>query len=162
MGDTLPTVSDLTVSERRAICLEMRKLGNTQQEIANETGLTVNAVSKLISDAIERNRRIENESAKAIMFIELQRLDFLQKGLMDRFSETCDPIKKARVSDAITNVMDSRARYLGLYKPEELNVRSIVSPEELISRIVERSQREEESAKTIDDEMATEEEAESA
>lgn len=103
-----------TAAEKAKQALELRRAGWGYQEIADEVGFSNKGTAyKVVQKALAE---IPRESAKALLDLELERLDDLFSGLYeaarngDNFSV-----------DRALKIMDQRARLLGLYeqKPED-------------------------------------------
>jgi hypothetical protein len=117
--------------------LELRLLGFTFQEIAQETGFWKDrrGAFKAISAALKKAQAENKESADELRSVELARLDryltFLAKRMNDGDTKSVD---------SALRIMDRRAKLLGLDAPtkSEVSVTSSMSNEELIAGAVEQ------------------------
>lgn len=109
MGENTRTKSSAAraaIAERRAQALELRKAGATIPQIAAKLGV---AKSTAHDDVMKSIAALTREPAKAVLALELERLDAMLMGLWnsarggDVFS-----------IDRVLKIMDRRARYLGI------------------------------------------------
>ena len=104
---------DILQAEKRRGALEFRRQGYTFTQIADEMGVGVSTAHGYVFDSI---KAITEDEADHLRKLELDRLDYLQQPLFAAFAQS--PEKDT--IDAILRIMDRRARYLGLYKSEDV------------------------------------------
>lgn len=122
------TAEQLTTADRRAFVLAMRKAGATYRKIAAAAvsrfgagalpeGWDERYAYKDICRELARLRETMGEDADVIRQVELERLDRLTEAVWSRATAGDDA-----AIDRVLKLMDRRARYLGLNRPEGLEV----------------------------------------
>lgn len=112
-ANTHNTRQKLDRRERMRIALDLRKQGHTYEQIAADKRINYASrgdAYKLVQDAI---KEITREAAQDVLTLELERLDVLLLAMM--------PLAMKGDEKAVLrvlNVMDRRARYLGLDKAQ--------------------------------------------
>lgn len=105
----------LVAREREIRALDMRKRGSTFREIGAELGVTTQAAHKAVTRVLDKLESKTFESAKAVVRLELERLDALTKALWDK-AEKGDVYS----IDRLLSIMRRRADLLGLDAPTKL------------------------------------------
>jgi len=125
-GETSPAI--LTTAERRAFVLVMRKTGATYRKIAAATASRFGADNlpegwderyayKDVMRELARLRETMGEDGETVRQIELERLDRLTEALWPRAKDGDEA-----AIDKVLRIMDRRAKFLGLNRPEGLEV----------------------------------------
>lgn len=118
----------LTTAERRAFVLAMRKTGATYRRIAAAAVARFGVealpdtwgeryVHKDVARELERLRAEIAEDGDAVLRLELERLDRFTEALWARASSG----DEAAIEKCL-RIMDRRAKYLGLHRPEGIEV----------------------------------------
>lgn len=104
-------VRAMAVQERRRMACELRKAGATYQQISDQLGFGSRAnAHKAVQHAI---REIPRDDAKAVLALELERLDAMLLGLWkDAKGGTVSAV------DRVIRIMERRAALLGLDAPK--------------------------------------------
>lgn len=117
LSGTKATSRKISAVERHARALELRKLGLTYQQIADQLGYAGNqGAYKAIQAAL---RKTIQEPADELRQVECLRLDLLLKENL-RGLLTEDVYKRARATEVCLGIMDRRAKLLGLDAPKKV------------------------------------------
>lgn len=127
----MATPKQAEVAQRRQQALELRAAGVTYEMIADRLGYSSRqAAHRDIQAAIEQAVELPT---REMLNDELNRLDKMLSGLWAD-ARKGDPNKVT----AVLKIMDTRARYLGLYAPERLQAEvRIDDPAKIAESIVE-------------------------
>jgi hypothetical protein len=109
--------NEITLAKRRAKALELRLAGNSYRDIAKKTGVALSTSWEDINDGLLMLADQEQEKAKVLRQLELERLDAL---LLGHWSKAITGDYDA--SRVVLRIADRRAKLLGLDKPEQLDV----------------------------------------
>jgi len=104
----------MLAAERKAKALDLRIQNKTHREIAEELGVTPQAVSKMLKSALADLCAVSAERAEHVRQMELERLDKMAAGLRAQ-AELGNP-KAVYASIA---VMNRRSQLLGLDAPSK-------------------------------------------
>jgi hypothetical protein len=105
--------ADAKRRERRKSALALKRSGATYQQIADQLGFHDRAHAQ--KDVLKALREIGRDEAKDVLALELERLDaILRGGLFERARKGDLPSV-----DRVMKLMDRRASYLGLNRPQE-------------------------------------------
>ena len=124
------------VAERQKQCLELRRQGMSQAEIATHLGMTRQNVSVTISKALRNHCR---EASEELIELEVARLDVLLQGIWARASSGNTPDVYAALK-----IMERRSRLLGLDAPgRSVSVTTTLSDlKEMVDRVVSQKEKE--------------------
>lgn len=106
------TKADIERAEKKKEALELRRMGYTYAQIAEELNCHTTTAFTLVKEAIAD---IPQEAAEDLRTLELNRLDHMQQELWIDYQET----KNAALIDKILALMDRRAKYLKLHVEED-------------------------------------------
>ena len=108
------------------ISAELRKAGNSCQEIAAELGLKAKSRAyELVMEGLADLEALSKESAEELRRVELERLDAMTLSLWE---ERSNP----RVTDSLLRISERRARLLGMDAPQKLEHSGKVTLESLV------------------------------
>lgn len=96
--------------ERGQEALGLRARGKSYQEIGEALGITASGAYKIVQNALKRT---QHEAADEVRAMELTRLDELLDGVWEKAKRG-----DSRAVVAALAIMDRRAKYMGLDKPE--------------------------------------------
>jgi hypothetical protein len=116
----------LIAEEKRQKAIDLRRLGCTYREIADQIGASPGYSFKLVTQALKRIRQETNEIAEDARTLELERLDNLW-----RYAYQAVINGDVAAIDKAVKVMDRRARLLGLDAPsrQEISGELLTSPQ---------------------------------
>lgn len=112
----------ILVRQREIQAIQLKRAGATYDEIGEQLGVGGAAAYRIVSRYLARVRRQFAHVAEDVVAIELERCDGL---LVQHYAtmSTLDPADVdglTKITKSILNVMDRRARYLGLNKDSPL------------------------------------------
>jgi len=107
----------VTAEEKRRQALDLRRMGCTYQEIADQVGVSRGYACKLVTQALTRIQHETNEIAENVRTLELTRLDNL-------FRHAYQAVLEGEISaiDKCVRIMDRRAKLLGLDAPNKTEI----------------------------------------
>lgn len=106
------------IIERQINALELRKAGYTFREISKRLGISLGQAANDVNGEIQRLVDIKDSSAAELRQMELERVDRAIRGIMPFVEAGSAPHVMAFVK-----CIEQRAKLLGLYAPEQLNVK---------------------------------------
>lgn len=109
-------------AEKQAKALELRKAGETFQQIANTIGYEgPGAAYKAVHAGI---RKMLREPAEALIELEVSRLDEMLRAIWPKVLAG-----DTQAIDRVLRIMDRRAKYLGLDAPTKVDITGLIREE---------------------------------
>jgi hypothetical protein len=116
-----------TVAARQQQAIKLRKFGLVYEDIAKQTGVSLNQAYRDVQAALYAIRTERDEDAHDLRTLELGRLDLLWSRLMPAVMRNdCEAIRAA------VKVSERRARLLGLDAREQLSVPVVLRPADYV------------------------------
>lgn len=110
-------IEQTVIPEREHKALELRKQGWSYRKIANQLGISFQQAYKDVQNELKDLAQANENSAGELRQMELERLDRIIDGL-DHWVQAGN----APAAMAILKAIDTRAKLLGLYTPQQLEV----------------------------------------
>ncbi len=98
-------------AEKQQRALVLRRAGATYEQIGQQLGTDAGTAHRLVSSAIAA---IPKEEAKAVLSLELERLDLMLRGGLLERAQGGD----VQAIDRVIRIMERRAAYLGIDAPK--------------------------------------------
>lgn len=122
MSTSKTSTQKVKAAERRLKCMELRKKGNTYQQIADELGVSRKTAWKHVTQALKELAEETKETAEELRTIEHQRLELQYQTAWEAYAvakDQGDPQAMARLLETIRKIGESIRKLYGLDAPEE-------------------------------------------
>ncbi len=131
MGKSIAAPERMTAAERRGKAVELRKLGLTYQQIADQLGISQAGAHKIVVGALRDLNAKNAESAADLRRLETERLDQLLVAVVGKARQG-----HLGAVDRVLRIMARRARLWGLDAPttvkaDSRHVHSVYSMDEV-------------------------------
>ena len=114
------TPDSLTLAEKSARAVELRRLGHTYREIAREMGITQREAHRLVTKVFAETRKAAQENAAEYIQLHNERLEHLYRALVTRHKDGyLDP----RMVEVALKVLERQAKLNGLDAPVKQEVK---------------------------------------
>ncbi len=127
------------VAEEQARCYELKLAGRTNEQIAQETGLSYGTVHNRIKAHIDAKMQPLADELRAVM---VDRLDLCIERLHDQIQDPDAAGRLARNVEVLVKVEERRAKLLGVDAPEriEASVVEISQEDGALAKLVREAQ----------------------